>query len=61
MKGLSKTARAVWDMLPDETKEDLVMSAWDLIRGKPPRALRLARLNTETLKAKIEVARRFAK
>jgi hypothetical protein len=57
--GLSKTALAVWEELPDDVKETLVMSAWDLIRGKPPRAVRIAKLKAETLKAKIEVRQRF--
>jgi hypothetical protein len=59
MKGLSKVARAVWEELPDEAKEDLIMSLVDTLRGKPPRVVRLAKLKAETIKAKAEVRARF--
>ncbi len=56
---LSKVARAVWDELPDQAKEDLIMSLLDSLRGRPPRAIRLAKLRAETIKAKAEVIARF--
>ena len=58
---LSNVAKTVWEELPDDVKETLVMSAWDLIRGKPPRAVRIAKLKAETIKAKIEVRQRLGK
>ena len=58
---LSKVARTVWEELPDDAKEQLLMSVWDLIRGKPPRAVRIAKLKAETLRAKIEVRARLRK
>ncbi len=56
---LSKVAQAVWNELPDQAKEDLIMSLVDTLRGKPPRAIRLAKLRAETIKAKAEVIARF--
>jgi hypothetical protein len=58
---LSKVARTVWEELPDDVKEDAVMSVWDVIRGKPPRLVRIAKLRAETLKAKIEVRQRLTR
>jgi hypothetical protein len=58
-RGLSRIAREVWEELPDEAKEDLVMSLLDTLRGKPPRVVRLAKLQAETIKAKAEVRARF--
>lgn len=58
---LSKLAKTVWDELPDDTKEQLLLSAWDLIRGKPPRAVRIAKLKAESMHARIRVKARFAK
>ncbi len=57
--GVSKVAREVWEALPDEAKEDLIMSLVDTLRGKPPRVVRLAKLDAETIKAKAEVRARF--
>lgn len=54
-----KTAKAIWDALPDQAKEDLVMSLLDSLRGKPPRAVRLSRLKAETLMDLAEVRARF--
>jgi hypothetical protein len=58
---LSKLAKAVWDELPDDTKEQLLLSAWDVIRGKPPRTVRIAKLKAESMRARVEVRARFAK
>ena len=58
---LSKVASAVWDNLPDQAKEDLVMSLIDTLRGKPPRVVRLAKLDAETIKALAEVRVRFSR
>lgn len=49
----------IWENLPDEAKEDLIMSLVDALRGKPPRIVRLAELDAETIKAKAEVNERF--
>ena len=58
---ISKLAKAVWDELPDDTKEQLLLSAWDVIRGRPPRTVRIAKLKAELMKDRVEIRARFRK
>lgn len=58
---ISKLAKAVWDELPDDTKEQLLLSAWDVIRGRPPRTVRIAKLKAELMKDRVEIKARFRK
>lgn len=58
---LSRLAKAVWEELPDDTKEQMLLSAWDVLRGKPPRVIRIAKLKAESARDRIEIKARFRK